>query len=115
MADLPPRPPVIPRETQSGAYIKLTVENALPNVWTEVHWQDAQGDWHPVEGWRGTLDDGTTKLWWVAPRDFDTGPFRWVVYATQASDIVIAISQSFNLSEHTNTTVLVNLTLEQAN
>lgn len=56
------------------------------DVCAVVQWQDAWGDWHDVEGWRGTLDDVSTdtdgkivghKTWWVAAKDLGKGPFRW--------------------------------------
>lgn len=96
---LPPRPTVAPSPTptvhatdddddspRAGATIELQASTAPAPTWTVVQWQDAQGDWHDVEGWQGTLDDGV-KRWWVAPADFRTGPFRWRIYAEKGGDV----------------------------
>lgn len=84
---LPPRP--TPRSTATpqapppGAYIELQVLSPPAGIWTQVQWQDSWGGWHDVEGWRGTLDTVDQKVWWVAPRDFGTGPYRWAIFASQ--------------------------------
>lgn len=96
-ADLPPRPPVEPKEPQ-GAVILLRVKNPKPGLWTEVEWLDAHGTWHTVDGWRGSLDDGETKQWWVGPEDFSTGPFRWLVFDAEGGT-VLAFSSEFYLPE----------------
>jgi len=57
----------------------LQVTGALADAWSVVQWQDFAGGWHDVEGWRGSLGQAGTRRWWVAPSDFGTGPFRWVV------------------------------------
>jgi hypothetical protein len=44
------------------------------------------GNWHDVEAW------------WVAAKDFGTGPFRWVIYRGQAGEL-LAISQAFYLPD----------------
>ena len=88
---------------ERGALIRLRVQcesgacdgQAL-DWWTGVQWQDAAGGWHDVDGWQGGLDDNSTKTWWVAPRDFGTGPFRWVVYRGRCGAIAGA-SSSFKL------------------
>lgn len=122
-SDLPPRPPTptpIPTPTPDsagdapirGAFITLRAWNASPDAWTVVQWQDALGDWHDVEGWRGRLDDkvGVEKTWWVAPRDFETGPFRWLVYAEPGGELLGA-SDAFYLPERTGQVVTVDLLL----
>lgn len=73
----PPRPP-------TGALIQLWVTGTeLQNTQTLVQWQDGLGQWHDVEGWRGTLEGGPTgrgwQTWWLAADLFGRGPFRWVV------------------------------------
>ena len=60
-----------------------------------VQWQDGPGEWHDVEGWRGEVEERWVT-WWVAPADFDTGPFRWVVYRGAGGN-VWGISESFDL------------------
>lgn len=112
--DLPPRPPTPTPERSPlrGAFITLRAWNASPDAWTVVQWQDALGDWHDVEGWRGRLDDkgGAEKTWWVAPRDFETGPFRWLVYAEPDGELLGA-SDAFYLPERTGQVVTVDLVL----
>ena len=84
---LPPRPTPVPTATSvpqvnpaPGSAIRLQADTVSINFWTVVEWQDATGNWHPVEGWQGTLESDHTKTWWVAERDRGKGPFRWVIY-----------------------------------
>lgn len=85
---LPPRP--TPRSTATpqapppGAYIELQVLSPSAGLWTQVQWQDGWGGWHDVEGWQGTLDTADQKIWWVAPKDYGTGPYRWAIFAGQS-------------------------------
>ncbi|MBN1814245.1 MAG: hypothetical protein JXA14_20570 [Anaerolineae bacterium] len=116
-AGLPPRPTA---EAQAksrsvvGAQIQLQVQFPADwpwasvhwqDLWTVVQWQDAWGDWHVVEGWQGELDDVAVddagvvsgqKTWWVAEKDFGTGPFRWVVTRGKGGTL-LAASKSFGL------------------
>ena len=128
-ADLPPRPTAItPTSTPSpkpqepaGAWIELRVQqpgSELPadwqQLWTAVQWQDIEGRWHDVEGWRGALDEvgnGVgTKVWWVAQKDFGTGPFRWVVHRGQGGEY-LAESEPFTLPPAAGMTVQVAVLL----
>ena len=104
-ADLPPRPstptPVptsAPRTSVEGAFIELQIENAPSGAWTVVQWQDGLGGWHDVEGWQGTLDDADSKLWWVAPEDLGSGPFRWQVLTAPEGEVV-GLSEAFMLPD----------------
>lgn len=120
---LPPRPtPVtptpisMPASTSPGwAVIELHVQAARPELWTVVQWQDALGGWHDVEGWRGTLDEISNgmgqKKWWVARADFDTGPFRWVIYQGPGGRL-LAASEAFRLPRYENMTVVVEVSLK---
>jgi hypothetical protein len=67
-------------EGDLGGYIELRVQPGLGELWTVVQWQDGVGWWHDVEGWRAQVGPDQAVTWWVAPRDLDTGPFRWLVY-----------------------------------
>ncbi|MBX2997475.1 MAG: hypothetical protein KF893_03110, partial [Caldilineaceae bacterium] len=78
-------------------HILLNVEGAGMGLWTEVQWQGIDGQWHPVEGWRGWLE-GDRKRWAVFERNFGEGPFRWVIYTGQGG-AALAASQSFNLPQ----------------
>lgn len=104
---LPPRgqPPANDppqKETQEsdddpiGAFIELNVSPVEGSLWAGVQWQDQQGNWHAVEGWQGTLADDGSRRWWVAQKDFNTGPFRWVVRQGRAGPIQ-GISEPFTL------------------
>jgi hypothetical protein len=85
-----------------GAAIELTAwPPGGPSV---VQWQDSNGDWQDVEGWRGALDNGGRIRWWVAAKDFGSGPFRWVVGE--------AASEPFNLPTGAGQTLRVDLTAE---
>ncbi len=116
----PPRPTLTPtpnivRGQSTGSYIELRVPTDNINLWTVVQWQDPQGAWHDVETWRGILDEINQhkgdKLWWVYPRDFGTGPFRWLVY-DRPNGQVLAASRSFNLPGASNQHVIVEVTLK---
>ncbi|MCP4423987.1 MAG: hypothetical protein GY803_05815 [Chloroflexi bacterium] len=110
-AALPPRPtPESEKSGEKGAYIKLTIEAAPAGLWTIVQWKDGLGDWHNVDGWQGTLDDGVTKQWWVAPDNFDTGPFRWTAYDGVEGEF-LAASEEFDLPARAKQFVLVDLSV----
>ena len=86
-AVLPPRPTVSagnaedsgPTPAPTVAHLSLVVTPTQPRYWSVVQWQDAQGAWHDVTGWRGDVVDGSIH-WWVEEKDFGKGPFRWAVY-----------------------------------
>ena len=61
----------------AGAYIELAAPDVPAGAWATVQWQDSSGGWHDVEGWQGWKYN--SSRWWVHPRDFSSGPFRWVV------------------------------------
>jgi len=121
---IPPRPPTstpvhLPTATPAGkraasiptgAYIVLQADGVDPGVWAMVQWADAQGDWHDVTGWQGDLDDGHRKTWWVHPRDFGTGPFRWIVLQERGGSILGA-SASFYLPSAARERVRVGVAL----
>ena len=109
---LPPRP--TPRATPTaqaslpGASIALRVLSAPTGLWTKVQWQDGWGDWHDVEGWQGTLDTADEKVWWVAPKDFGGGPYRWAIYASRDGPSLGA-SDPFYLPEADGLSVRVSI------
>ena len=111
---LPPRFTPVPGTDVAlqGATIALRVPAALANLWTAVQWQDGLGAWHDVEGWQGTLDgvrDGEgRKDWWVAQKDWGTGPFRWTLHQEQG-DPLLAASAPFYLPGTANQRVSVNI------
>ena len=126
-AALPPRPtPVIATITPTpkprkpaGAWLELKIhlpanQNTLTRqqMWTAVQWQDTNGGWHDVAGWRGTPDwitgDVGSKVWWVAEKDFGTGPFRWIVYGGQDGEF-LAGSEMFTLPEAVGTTLKIEV------
>ena len=127
-ADLPPRPtPVTPTSTPAkpevpaGAWIELRVypppvdpSFTWQELWTVVQWQDINGGWHDVEGWRGTPDriaEGAgLKTWWVAEKDFGTGPFRWVVRHGQHGEYPTA-SETFTLPSAIGATLSIDVLL----
>ncbi|MDX1688329.1 MAG: hypothetical protein R3248_10130 [Candidatus Promineifilaceae bacterium] len=111
--DLPPRPSTpTPQPPILGAFITLRAWNAPVDAWTAVQWQDGLGDWHDVDGWRGHLDDseGQEKIWWVAPEDFGTGPFRWLVYGEERDEL-LAASGGFYLPSRPGEVVIVDVLL----
>ncbi|MFN8456013.1 MAG: hypothetical protein U0401_15325 [Anaerolineae bacterium] len=105
--ELPPRATPTPapsekdapqKENPTGAFIEL--QAAPSGSWGVVQWQDSAGAWHPVEGWQGTLP--ASGRWWVHPKDFGTGPFRWAVFAEPGGRLV-GVSQPFHLPAGANT------------
>ena len=92
------------------AYIELHVQSASSGVWSVVEWQDSDGNWHDVEGWRSSLPEDGIQRWVVEAKDFNTGPFRWVVRQGQ-SGVAAGMSHSFNLPAGANETVQVMVTL----
>ncbi len=120
-AELPPRPE--PESTpppaggSSGAGdIILHVEVAADETrtpaafWSVVQWKDAQGGWHDVDGWRGTLERGYMRRWGVLPKDFGKGPFRWVVYAGPEGEL-LGVSEDFWLPNYSGQRVNVEISL----
>jgi hypothetical protein len=114
----PPRPTLTPTPYAArsvGSYIELRVPTDNINLWTVVQWQDTQGNWHDVETWRGILDEINNykgdKRWWLYPRDYGTGPFRWAIY-DQPNGHLLATSRSFNLPAAANQHEIVEVTLK---
>ena len=105
-----PRPSKSPSGKPAGAFIELHVRSTRTGLWAVVQWEDDAGGWHDVEGWRGTLDEGNKKVWWVSKADFDKGPFCWVVYQGERGEL-LAESESFYLPHYDNETVLVEVAL----
>ena len=101
-AGLPPRPTPtpVPSTAPVGATIRL---QTTVGAWSVVQWQDVNGDWHNVDGWRGSVADGSVQ-WWVAEKDFDTGPFRWAMYQSDGSELTAA-SEAFYLPAGVNQTL----------
>lgn len=77
-----------------GAYIELAGVETMAGGWSVVQWQDSNGDWHNVEGWQGAVSD--SRSWWVHPKDFGSGPFRWGVQSAPGGSTT-ATSTPFHL------------------
>jgi hypothetical protein len=107
---VPPTPtPIVDHKKDSkkdhypiGAHIEL---HGAGGAWGAVQWQDSAGNWHDVEGWRGSLSGGG-QSWWVAKKDFGTGPFRWVVSQSPTGPIV-GMSQPFYLPTEANQVMVI--------
>ena len=130
---LPPRPTVPSDVTEEdpskiGAQIQLKAQFPKDwpwqtvhwqDLWTVVQWQDANGEWHDVAGWQGTLDtikigkDGTVvgyKTWWLGYENLGQGTFRWQVLESQDGQLHVT-SDPFNLPATSKTTLEVNVML----
>jgi hypothetical protein len=100
-AGLPPRPPTPPPPVPSptpeppAGTLLLTTQPAVDGLWSVVQWQDGDGVWQDVAGWRGAVDDGET-IWWVEADNWGKEPFRWAVYRAQDGPL-LAVSESFAL------------------
>jgi hypothetical protein len=99
------------RGTPPVAYIELNVLSAPTGAWSVVQWQDSAGNWHDVEGWRSSLPENGIQRWVVEAKDFNTGPFRWVVRQGQLGSTA-GMSNPFNLPAGANETVRVAVTLQ---
>lgn len=92
------------------ATMRLLPSPPQPNVWTEVQWIDDNNVWHPVEAWRGPLNEPYTVSWTVLPTEYGKGPFRWVVYDGEGGG-TLAISSWFFLPSHNKQILHVNISL----
>ena len=95
--DLPPPTPVattIPKLPVATIRLRIQGVVSVPLI-SVVQWQDAQGNFRDVEGWRGSVTNGQT-VWWVEAKDWGSGPFQWVVYAADSHE-PIATSKPFQL------------------
>lgn len=100
----PPRPTIQPlnaplsASSPYGAHIELILQSTWPaGAIAVVQWGDTRGNWFNVEGWRGSLGSSIRSIrWWVARKDYGTGPFRWIV-RDLSREQTLAISATFNL------------------
>ena len=110
---LPPRPtqPAINAPTHiMGGFITLTTVGATNETWTAIQWQDANGDWHLVDGWQGTPNSDNEVHWYVGPENLGSGPFRWQVYDVPNGEI-LATSDSFDLPTQAGETEAIIVTV----
>jgi hypothetical protein len=97
---LPPRPTLVPAPTATpaagavnvfqtgdpGSRIELSIADSALRTragrYAIVQWGDPNGGWHNIDGWQTRLDGAVAGApqWWVHPREFGKGPFRWAVY-----------------------------------
>lgn len=135
--ELPPRPTPEPAPAPvevvdaRESVASITLHAAFSGDWpwyhlhgqhlvTVVQWQDGDGVWHDVEGWRGTFDqfdvaaDGAAvgkKTWWLGAAHFGTGPFRWVVYRPSDWGQRLVTSESFDLPTRADARYVVAVAL----
>ena len=103
--DLPPRPTLTPTPDLSPQPTLTPMPENLARIvlaatayeqgWTVVQWQGGDGAWHDVNEWREQVAAGQVR-WRVAPKDFNTGPFRWLVYDDDTGE-VLGVSPPFTL------------------
>jgi hypothetical protein len=140
-ADLPPRQPTStptpnptsttsPKSPSRSAATQIVLSAQFPAAWpwakshwqtvkTVVQWQNAEGKWYDVEGWRGELDSVAVdasgvvtgkKVWWVANANLNQGPFRWMVYLGDGGK-PLAQSEPFDLPGKAGGVTLVEVSL----
>ncbi len=102
----PPTPANVYRQPPGGTII-LQLYDAPPTGWTVVQWQDANGGWHDVEGWRSQITDGYVG-WWVDPANFSSGPFRWLLLDSVEGE-TLAMSDSFYLPGFVDEVILIEI------
>jgi hypothetical protein len=123
---MPPRPPrATPAPIRVSWRTQIVLLVALPPeviytdwqaIWTVVQWQDAQGGWHDVDGWRGALDElgwCGKKTWDVDERHLGQEPFRWLVYDREGGAL-LATSLPFSLPITAGDIMEVGVRLDQA-
>jgi len=111
---LPPRPTPPATEEQKvpqGAFLQLQAGMETAGAWSMIQWQGTDGVWYDVDGWRGQVEPDGTKTWWVAKEDLNTGPFRWLVMASEDSPAE-GMSEPFMLQPLVRVTQVVTLTLD---
>jgi hypothetical protein len=89
------------------SHIKLVAQGAQEGAQSVVQWQGGDGEWHDVEGWRGTLAHGQVR-WFVEEADLGKGPFRWQVEFTQPVTQTL-VSESFMLPDAAGNTVTITI------
>ena len=70
------------------------------------YFTNSAGNWRVVEGWRGPA--ANSSRWWVHPKDFGTGSFRWLVMAGP-EETVLKVSDPFYLPTGANETTWVTV------
>jgi len=93
------------KQDKTGASIQLNLANAsrFIGAMAVVQWQDSQQQWLDVPGWRSMLGARVSR-WWVSPRDFGAGPFRWIILRDKT---IIAQSQPFTLPKKAGITLTI--------
>ena len=109
LAALPPRPEA--PSYLDGATITLYLQDATQEMWTSMQWQDAWGDWHDVDGWRGHFNPHSQVMWWVGSENLGTGPYRWLAYESEDGKL-LAESEPFDLPARPGGSLRVEITLE---
>ena len=115
---------------EEGINIVLQVAFSPNWPWDEVHWQEleitvqwqaADGQWHDVQGWKGTLNQVITgeeeqvigiKSWWVGEAASGAGYFRWLVNRCVGC-APLAASEPFYLPSYQSVTLRVDVSLDQ--
>lgn len=108
--DLPDRPPeatavpdAVIKSSPAGAKIMLQLDPEAYRNWTQMEWQDPYTEtWHPVDGWRGHVDQTGQVVWWISGNDLGKGPFRWLVYESEEAKQLVTQSDAFYLPEQNN-------------
>jgi hypothetical protein len=97
--------------TPDIAGIGLRVVDPPANAWVQIQWSNwSTSNWYPVDAWSGPLsqnDNGYGAVWFE-PKDYGTGPFRWVVFDRNPATggQVWAISDTFYLGWSGTLTIL---------
>ena len=78
----PKATPAVPPD--QGMIILQGAPNAA-GLQTQVQWGDGNGNWNNVDNWRDALDETGRISWLVWAKDFNKGPFRWLVFNRDGS------------------------------
>ena len=89
----PMRPTLVPlpaapvmNSGAAGGHITTRIPAGAGGLRAVVQWLGRDGNWYSVEGWQSlNVQPGELLAWWVAPKDFGGGPFRWAYFTQRDS------------------------------
>lgn len=106
--------PETPASISGGMMMILRVKPVDAQLWTVVQWQDGEGKWHTVDGWRGNLDmlskSEGWKYWFYGEDLLGKGPFRWQIYSADG-DTLLATSDAFVIPDSASQPAIVDVFL----
>lgn len=100
-----------PISPTSGAYIRLEIMPEGLVYWTEIEWQDGLGDWHKVDGWRGSTTNDQIQ-WFVGSELLGSGPFRWLVFSEE-NEMLLGVTNQFCMPSNSGDIQILTINLDE--